>query len=144
MADARKIAIWGGAGCLVLLLSFACCGGVAYYGFDQMFAGPRRMANGFFLDLREGRLDAAYDRMGRTYQDTHDRDAFEVAVGQLPALTQHTAVSWSGIHVANDRARLSGALETASGPLPIEVELTRASNGHWYLDVVTVQGAALP
>lgn len=144
MADRRKIAIWGGAGCLVLLLSCLFCGGVAYFFLDSTFAGPRRMANGFFEDLREGRLSDAYARMGRTYQDGHDAEAFEVAVGQLPALSQHTAVRWQGIQVANDRARLSGELDTESGSLPIEVELAKASNGHWYLELVTVQGAALP
>jgi len=144
MAEGRKIAVWVGLGCLTIVLAAACCGGVAYYVVDQMFAGPRRMANGFFDDLRHDRLEDARSRMGRAYQDDHDLDAFEQAVIQVPALRQHTAVRWSGIQVNDPRAVLTGELDTESGPLPVQVSLSRASNGYWYIDEVTVQGALMP
>jgi hypothetical protein len=144
MAEGRKIAIWIGVGCLVVLLSAACCGGAAYYFIDQMFAGPRRMANGFFDDLRQGELEDARSRMDRAYQDTHTLDDFEQAVIQVPALRQHEAVRWSGIQVDDPNATLSGRLETESGDLPMQVVLERATNGYWYIERVTVQGAVMP
>ena len=144
MAEGRRIAVWVGVGCLTLLLTAACCGGVAYYAIDQLFSEPRRMANGFFEDLREGRLDDARKRMGRVYQDAHDPDAFEQAVIQVPALRQHAGVQWTGIQVDESTATLTGVLDTESGDLPTQVVLTRATNGYWYVDRVTVQGALMP
>jgi len=136
-----KTGLYIGLGCGGLLLLGACCGGIGYFIYAQTDE-PAQAAHGFFADLRTGNHQQALQRMSGTYQSTHPLPTFQQNVQQIPALTQHTDVTFSNRSIQNQTAEVSGTLTTAEGSVPVTVSLSQVGE-YWYIDTVMVQGQTL-
>ena len=141
MAEGKKVGMWVGIGCGLLLLIGACCGGIGYFVYAQTDA-PAQAGHAFFKDLREGNYQQAHQRMSTTYQSTRPLAVFQQNVQAIPALSQSTDSSFSNRQISNGVATLEGTLTTAGGVVPISVQLSQVGE-YWYIDSVTVQGIGL-
>ncbi len=146
MADNQKIAKYVGIGCGVVLLLGCCIGGGAYFACSK-FAGalgaPKGQATGFFYDMREGRPEAALQRMDGPYQASHDLARFQQATATIPAIASQTDTTFSSIQINNGSATVSGFLTTPNGNIPVTVTLSNIGE-NWYIDSVVIANVPLP
>ena len=141
---------WIGIGCGVIALIGACtlgsclaCGGVGAVGIFAAVEAPANEAKGLLADVRAQRFDAAYARMGPTYQATHDVAAFIAQVQAIPAMVAMTDDTISQRNVSNATARMSGTLQTPSGDVPVAFVLSQLGE-RWVVDQIDVGGATIP
>src|SRR5687767_5421018 len=86
-------------------LTLACglgCAGLFYWGwhaFTTELPALEAATVGFLDDVNAGRLDAAYVRTTKAFQDTHSREQFEKLVGQYPALRSATSRKITNLHL---------------------------------------------
>jgi hypothetical protein len=149
MVEGRKVGLWIGVGCgiaaLLAILGAVLCVGVCGAGIGGVFVateGAAREANGFLEELRGGDDEAAYARMSNTYRQSHDLNAFRQAVERIPALRQQTGASFTGRNInagAVMTATISGQLNLATGPVPIQLQLSQRGET-WKIETITVQG----
>jgi hypothetical protein len=142
MSDGTRIAKYVGLGCGVMLLLGACCGGGFFMLFNSMLGEPHRYAHGFLDDVRAESYPAALQRMGASYQATHDVARFQQAVAALPPLTQATDATLSNVNVVESGATVSGVLTTPQGEVPIVLVLSEVGD-YWYVEQVQVGGVPL-
>jgi hypothetical protein len=142
MSDGTRIAKYVGMGCGLMLLLGLCCGGGAFALFSSTLGEPHRYAHGFLDDVRAGNYPAALQRMGASYQATHDAARFQQAVAALPPLTQQTDATLSSVNVDGTVANVSGALTTPQGVVPIVLVLSQGGE-YWYVEQVQVGGVPL-
>ncbi len=152
MADGKKVGLWVGLGCLILLvvvvLPLVLCVGVCGAGIGGVVVateGAITETDAFFADLRGGNVDAAYQRTSPNYRATRDQNAFRAAVARFPVLAQQTGITIGGRNLnASGRvtATLNGSLTTPTGGLPIQIVLAREGEV-WRIDSVLIQGQPL-
>jgi hypothetical protein len=137
MAETKKVFLYVGIGCVVLGLLAACGVGACVFALKTMTDEPATYAKGFLDDTREGNFAQALTRMNASYQNTHSVATFQQAAEALPALTNHTATSFTNRSIANTSATVGGSLTTPDGSIPFQVTLTKIGE-HWYIDAVSV------
>jgi len=146
MADNQKIVKYVGIGCGVVLLLGCCIGGGAYVACSK-FAGtlgaPKGAAEGFFSDMRQGRPEAALQRMDGAYQASHDLARFQQATTMIPAIASQTDTTFNSIQVNAGGATVSGHLTTPNGDQPVTVSLSQVGE-NWYIDSIVVANVPLP
>lgn len=137
MSRASRVA---GVGCGLLALLTMCVTSFACYAIAP--APARDAAHGFLADVRSSSWQSALQRTSADYQSHHDAARLEREVGRIPALAQHTSVTFMNATLEDDTAVLDGTLRTADAEVPIGVEL-REIEGYWYVEQLVVQGAPL-
>ncbi len=144
MSDENQTVKYVAIGCGLVLLLGCCTFGALGAVCWSMVGGPHQYAHGFLKDVREGNYPAALQRMGSSYQASHDVPRFQQAVAALPALTQQTDATLASVNVdtAGNAARVEGTLTTPSGPVPISLVLSKAGD-YWYVEQVVVGGQPL-
>jgi hypothetical protein len=145
MADNQKIVKYVGIGCGVVLLLGCCIGGGAYFAcakFAGALGAPKGQATGFFYDMREGRPEAALQRMSGAYQASHDLARFQQATMTIPAIATQTDTTFNNIQINGGGATVSGTLTTPNGPQPVTVTLSNLGE-NWYIDSITIGGVPL-
>lgn len=143
MADNKQVAKYVGIGCGVVLLLSCCIGGIGFYACSNALSGPKGAAEGFFVDMREGRPEAARMRMNGAYQNSHDLAAFQQAAATIPAIASQTDTTFNSIQINNSNATVGGNLTTPNGSVPVQLTLTKIGD-YWYIDTVSVSGVPLP
>lgn len=136
-------------GCLGILFLMGCAfGGCMLMGGGAAMTAlgatevPANQTKGFFADLRGRNYQGALARMSPAYQTAHPLATFEQSVAALPALTQQTDDTISNRSMNGATARMSGALTTPQGPVPVEVMLTQ-NGAAWQIDTVIVGSTLL-
>ncbi len=100
--------------------------------------------NGFFVDVREGRVRGAYDRMSRGYRDAVPYAAFERAVASHPYVRGSTGL----IDVSSRTSqwasrRIEAGLHTGDGEVLMTAWLVAAPNAPPSITAVEVNGLAV-
>lgn len=152
MAEGKKVAMWLGIGCgamvLLAIVGGLVCVGVCGAGIGGVVVateGAVQESRGFLADLRQGNLDAAYQRTSPEFRASHPQDSFEQAVARIPVLRQQTGASFTNRNInASGRtiATIGGQLTAPSGTFPFEVELYREGD-RWLVNSVTLRGQQL-
>jgi len=142
MADNKQIMKYVGIGCGVLLLLSCCIGGIGMYACGNALSGPKGAAEGFFLDMREGRPEAARARMDGVYQNSHDLAQFQAAAAAIPAISSQTDTTFSSIQINNSTGSVSGSLTTPAGDQPVQVTATKIGD-NWYINSIVVSNIPL-
>ena len=116
---------------LVPALFLALFAGVIGGGVFYMTREPVEAVRAQLEEIRDGRLDAAYARLTRSYQARLTREAFAQMVEKHPALRDNADASFWNRSLVNGELRLSGTLTARSGSaLKIDYELVR-EDGRW-------------
>lgn len=142
MADNKQIMKYVGIGCGAVLLLSCCIGGVGMYACDNALSGPADAAKGFFVDMREGRPEAALARMDGAYQNSHDLSTFQQATSAIPAITSQTDTTFNNRQINNSTGVVSGHLTTPMGDQPVQVTLTKVGD-FWYINSIVVANVPL-
>lgn len=117
----------------------ALVGGGAFFAYQALDA-PAQEANQFLEDLAQGRIDQARERTSKRFRAAHTLDAFRTLVQQHSVLLEkHQSISLPGRGLINDRARIGGVLQQASGQVGVELELVE-EGGTWRVDLLSVAG----
>jgi uncharacterized protein DUF4864 len=127
----------GCAGCVVApLLLFGLFFGVVGGGVFYFTREPVRVVQAQLQEIREGRLDAAYARLGGAYQASLTREAFAQMLEKHPALKDNADASFWNRSFDNGQMRLSGTLTARSGAKgKVSYELHR-ENGEWKIAAI--------
>ncbi|HWX23557.1 MAG TPA: hypothetical protein VN083_00880, partial [Vicinamibacteria bacterium] len=120
--------VTGCCGCLTLLIVIAAIG----YGFFQFVQkGAVDAATGEFTEIREGKIDAAYDRLSSSYKARLSREDFETLLNHHPAIRSNKDVAFSEKIIVNDNAHLAGTVTSSTGETEkITIELQK-EGGAW-------------
>ena len=129
-------------GCLTMvILAIALVGGGIYYSTR----GPVDAVKAELADIRQGKLDEAYARLGDEYKARLSREDFERAVMVRPGLKDSPDAkfwSWS-VKVVNDRGRVTGKVGGASGPREDAAFGLVKESGQWKISSFDVGGTDL-
>jgi hypothetical protein len=96
--------------------------------------------NAELRDIRQGKVDDAYARLGSQYKARLSRAAFERAIADHPALAESGEPafwSWS-VQIVNDRGRVSGRLASASGRQENAVFALVKESGEWKIASIQI------
>jgi hypothetical protein len=127
----------GCGGCIVVpLLLFALFFGVVGGGVVYMTREPVKAVQQQLQDIRDGRIDAAYARLGSVYQKSLSRDAFAQLIEKHPALKDNADASFWNRSLENGEMKLSGTLTARSGAKEkVAYELQRES-AEWKITAI--------
>jgi hypothetical protein len=118
--SSKKIWIWIlGIGSGLLLLCGLGCGGLIYWmvGMFRELPAVQASAEAFVNDLGAQRVDAAYARTSKAFQQTQSQDQFRAWVKRYPALTTFTSKSYSGLNLYQQPGGTQGIVKvTLLGP----------------------------
>jgi hypothetical protein len=135
---AKKPLMWvfgGCCGCLILILIVV---GLIAAGAFFMTQEPVETARAQLEEIRQGQLDAAYERFGESYRARVSRADFESFVSRHPALKDNQDSTFYQRSVENDEARLSGVLTSnADETESVRFEL-RKEDGAWVISLLEV------
>ena len=127
---------WIALGCGGLIVVSVC----AIVGLVLIIQGsatePANAARGFFADVRARNYAQALQRMSPSYQSTHDVSRFQTDIAAVPALSMHTDESILQNDVGSTTATIEATLDTATGPTPVTITLTKIGD-HWYVESFT-------
>jgi hypothetical protein len=147
MDDERGGALkWVALGCGIALLVavvavVSCLGvcGACAGGFYAATLAPATVAQEFFQELAQGRLEAAYDKLTPRYRAEHDLEDFQGQVAMVPHLAGAGAASFSRRSLQQDGAVLGGFMPTPDGQLPVQVRLVNEGE-QWLVDSFSISG----
>jgi hypothetical protein len=127
----------GCGGCVVVpVLLAALFAGVIGGGVFVMTREPLKVVEAQHQEIRDGRLDAAYERLSAAYKARLTREAFAALVAKHPALQDNASRSFWSRSLENDQMRLSGTLTARSGARErVDIELLR-ENGEWKISAM--------
>jgi hypothetical protein len=129
-------------GCLTMVvLAIALIGGGIYFSTR----GPIDAVKAELADIREGKLDEAYARLGEDYKGRLSRQDFERAVMGRPGLKDSPDAkfwSWS-VKVVNDRGRVTGKVGGTSAPSEDAAFGLVKESGQWKISSFDVGGTDL-
>jgi hypothetical protein len=90
-------------------------------------------------EIREGDLDAAYERTAGEYRAAHSLEAFSTFVARHPGLKANTDATFDSRRVEGGTARLAGTLAHAAGSEAAAYELVQ-EGGEWKVSGLEVDG----
>jgi hypothetical protein len=127
----------GCTGCLLVpAILFAVFAGVVGGGVFYMTREPVKVVDAQLLDIREGRLDAAYGRLSAAHRARLSREAFAALVDKHPALKDNAEASFWNRSLENEQMRLTGMLTARSGAKErVGFELLR-EGGEWKISAI--------
>jgi hypothetical protein len=134
----KKPVMWvlgGCCGCLILILIVVgLIAGAALF----MTQEPVETARAQLEEIRQGQLDAAYERFSEAYRARVSRSEFESFVSRHPALKDNQDSTFYQRSVENDEARLSGVLTSSADETEsVRFEL-RKEDGAWVISRLEV------
>jgi hypothetical protein len=136
---------WAATGCFgcltMVVLAIALIGGGIYFSTR----GPVDAVKAELADIRQGKLDEAYARLGEDYRARLSRQDFERAVMVRPGLKDSPDAkfwSWS-VKVVNDRGRVTGKVGGTSGPREDAAFGLVKESGQWKISSFDVGGTDL-
>jgi predicted component of type VI protein secretion system len=127
---------WFGAGCcgcllLVLVLALLLGGGAFY-----MSKGAADAVKAEIQEIKEGRLDQAYESLHPSYRSQLSRGGFDQLVARHPGLRENADSTFWKRSIVNDTATLSGILTPTSGrPEPVTFKLVK-EGGVWRISAI--------
>jgi hypothetical protein len=144
MDDKKRIWIFVGAGCVVLLLGTCCLIGLGVYVFKSTWDNVGDTAAAYLEDVREGRLEEAYGRMAPEYQQERDLEAFRQDLARTPDLLTHTDAIIQGREFGTEGVRVTGMLATPRGTVRFGILLDEYDDGLRVLGVQVDDGQQPP
>jgi hypothetical protein len=129
----------GCCGCLTLILLLAAAV-FGYLRFAQQ--GAVDAVQGEFTEIREGKIDKAYDRLSSSYKARMTRGDFETLLNQHPVIRSNKEVKFPETQIVNDTAHLAGTVTSATGDTEkITVDLQK-EGGAWKIASLELWGGS--
>jgi hypothetical protein len=131
--------MWGLGGCCGCLILVLIVVGLIAAGALFMTQEPVETARAQLEEIRQGQLDAAYERFSEAYRARVSRSEFESFVSRHPALKDNQDSTFYQRSVENDEARLSGVLTSnADETESVRFELRKEDSG-WVVSLLEVE-----
>jgi len=135
----KKPLLWGLGGCCGCLILILIVVGLIAAGALFMTQEPAETARAQLEEIRQGQLDAAYERFSEAYRARVSRSEFESFVSRHPALKDNQDSTFYQRSVENDEARLTGVLTSnADETESVRYEL-RKGDGAWVISLLEVE-----
>jgi len=147
MSERKSWAKYVTIGCTVVLLLGACGMGLVYYSCDaayQAARAPSDAARAFLVDLREGRVEAAYARTTEDFRAQNDLAAFRALLDDHPELRAHTDATFTSHMIDPDGATVGGFLQVGERPVGIHLRMRENADGTYSVDGLMLEPAAAP
>jgi hypothetical protein len=137
---------WIATGCFGCLTMVALFFGLIFGGAYMMSRGSVDVVQRFLGDLRQGNLDAAYDRLSDDYRARFSRSAFEMAVEEHPTLKDNAEGRFSplnggSVSIVNDRGLVKGTLVSKSGQEESAIIALHKEGGSWKIQSFVLGGS---
>lgn len=133
--DKKRIWIFAGAGCGVVLVAMCCLMATGLYYCKAAWDEASDTTEAFLADVREGRIERAYERMAQEYRADKDLAAFRRDVEQTPGLLDHTEAHVRQRSFEPGQVRVGGVLQTPEGAIPFELTLVESAGRLWVAGV---------
>ena len=135
----KKPLMWGLGGCCGCLILVLIVVGLIASAALFMTQEPVKTARAQLEEIRQGQLDAAYERFSEAYRARVSRSEFESFVSRHPALKDNQDSTFWQRSVENDEARLTGVLTSqADETESVRYEL-RKEDSAWVISLLEVE-----
>jgi hypothetical protein len=138
----KKPLLWAAGGCcgclLLILIVAAVVGGFFYFASQE----PAKAVRAQLSEIRDGQLEAAYQRLDEPYRAELSKADFEQFVSVHPAVRNNADASFTHRSLENDTAVLAGVLTSRSEEAePVRFAL-RKRDGEWKITSIEIDGKA--
>jgi hypothetical protein len=113
-------------------------GAIGYFAFRFMVQQPPDTVKATLSEIRDGKIDKAYDRFSDDYKQRFSREQFESVINAHPGLKGYKSIEFSETEILNDQAQLRGMVTSDSGSkAEVRVELHKKGTA-WEITLLEV------
>jgi len=137
-AKGKGPVFWGVTGCCGCLTLLIILGVIGYFGARYWIQGPQDTVKSALGEIRDGKVDKAYDRLSEIYKSRLSREQFESELNSHPGLKGYKSIEFTQVEVLNDVAQLRGLVTSDSGSKEeVRVELHKTGSS-WEITLLEI------